>query len=228
MARLRDIRERIHQPKYDTLVKGLGVSSIQANSRLFGTANVCNLDFTNLEQPGQLSSDATFVLKALRCAMYFQGLNDAAFTNAYGSNIAALTGVVANNTRAHDLYQLVAYSTVFTLVVGTKPMITAPLWYIPAGGGITGHSTENSRQTLTNGVASQEAILKLAKDIPITVRQAFTIQVQIFPYTRIGTGVGAGGAAISADIDTLLYLNQFDGLKEIQLHIDGVETRDVQ
>jgi len=227
MARLRDIRERIHQPKYDTLLKGLGVSNVGANSRLFGTANVGNLDFTNLEQPGQLSSDATFVLKALRCAMYFQGLNDPAFTAIYGS-IAALTGVVATNVRAQDLYQMVAYSTIFTLVVGTKPMLTAPLWYIPAGGGITGFSTENARQTLNNGVASQEAILKLAKDIPITVRQGFSIQVQIFPYARIGNGVGAGGAAISADIDVLTQLNQFDGLKLMQLHIDGVETRDVQ
>lgn len=228
MARLRDIRERIHQPKYDTLIKGLGVSNVGANSRLFGTANVGDLDRTNLDQPGQLSSDSTFVLKALRCAMYFQGLNDPAFTAAYGTNVAATTGVVATNVRAHDLYQLVAYSTVFTLVIGTKPMLTAPLWYIPAGGGITGFSTENARQTLTNGVASQEAILKLAKDIPITVRQAFSIQVQIFPYVRIGTGVGAGGVAINQDIDVLLQLNQFDGLKLIQLHIDGVETRDVQ
>lgn len=228
MARLRDIRERIHQPKYDTLVKGLGVSAVGANSRLFGTANVGNLDFTNLEQPGQLSSDATFVLKAMRCAMYFQGLNDAAFTNPYGTAVAALTGVVATNVRAHDIYQILAYSTIFTLVIGTKPMLTAPLWYIPAGGGITGFSTENARQTLTNGVASQEAILKLAKDIPITVRQAFSVQVQVFPYVRIGNGLGAGGAAISADIDTLLLFNQFDGIKLVQVHIDGVETRDVQ
>lgn len=227
MARLRDIRERIHQPKYDTLVKGIGVTSVSATERLFGNANVGQQDLTNLQQPGQLSSDATYVLKALRCAQFFQGLNDAEFTSSYGT-IPAFTNVVATNARAQDLYSIFSYSTVFTLNVGNKPMLIAPLWYIPAGGGITGFSTENSRHTLTNGVASQEAILKLAKDIPITVRQAFDIEVRIYPYQRLNGGLGAGGAAINQNVDTQAFLNQFDGVKLVQLHLDGVETRDVQ
>lgn len=227
MARLRDIRERIHQPKYDTLVKGCAVTNIAATSRLFGNANVGQQDLTNLQQPGQLSSDATYVLKALRCAMFFQGLNDTDFTTAFGT-LPAIAGVQANNSRAQDLYSLMSYSTIFTLNIGNKPMLIAPLWYVPAGGGPSGQSTENSRHVITNGVASQEAILKLAKDIPITVRQAFDIEVRIYPYTRLNGGLSASGVALGADVDTQAYLNQFDGLKLIQMHLDGVETRDVQ
>jgi hypothetical protein len=226
MARLRDIRERVHQPKYDTLVKGIAVTNIAATSRLFGNANVGQQDLTNLQQPGQLSSDATYVLKAMRCAMYFQGLNDAEFSNAYGT-LPALT-TIGTNARAEDLYSIMAYSTIFTLNVGNKPMLIAPLWYIPAGGGITGFTTENSRHALTNGVASQEAILRLAKDIPITVRQAFDVEIRIYPYVRLNGGLNTAGAAIGGDVDTQGCLNQFDGIKLVQLHLDGVETRDVQ
>ena len=48
MARLRDIRERLHQPFFDTLVRGIGTSTIQNNFQLFGNANVGNRALTNL------------------------------------------------------------------------------------------------------------------------------------------------------------------------------------
>jgi hypothetical protein len=40
MARLRDVRERVHQPRYDTLVRGIGRSSVNNGAALFGNANV--------------------------------------------------------------------------------------------------------------------------------------------------------------------------------------------
>jgi hypothetical protein len=104
-------------------------------------------------------------------------------------------------------------------------MMTAPLWYIPAGGGPTGFTTENSRHIITNGDATHQSILKLAKDIPIAARQNFNVGVEFFPFTRLGLGQGG---AIGADLDVLAYLNQFDGIKLVQVHIDGVLTRDVQ
>jgi hypothetical protein len=225
MARLRDIRERIHQPQYDTLVRGIGRSNIQNLQQLFGNANVGNRSLTNLQVAGQLAADATYVLKAVRCAMWFQGLADSEFTDNFG-DIVGLTNVAGSNSRAEDLYMLCAYGSTFTLNVGNKPMLTAPLWYIPAGGGPAGFTTENSRHVITNGAATQEAILKLAKDIPITVRQNFNVQVEFFPYVRLGSA--AGGAAINVDLDPLLYLNQFDGAKLLQVHVDGIITRDVQ
>jgi hypothetical protein len=228
MARLRDIRERVHQPQYDTLVRGIGVSSVTNLFQLFGNANIGDRARTNLQVPGQLAADATYVLKAVRCVMWFQGLNDSEFTAVYNAAITPLAGVVASNSRAEDLYMLMAYGANFTLNVGQKTMLQGPLWYVPAGGGITGFTTENARHVLSNGTASQEAILKLARDIPIATRQNFSIAVEFFPFARIGTGVGAGGVNIGADIDVLLYLNQFDGAKLIQFHLDGIVTRDVQ
>lgn len=51
MARLRDVRERVHQPRYDTLVRGIGRSSVNNGAALFGNANVGNRSFTNLQVP---------------------------------------------------------------------------------------------------------------------------------------------------------------------------------
>jgi hypothetical protein len=160
--------------------------------------------------------------------MWFQGLNDSDFTSNFGSIIGLATetpagGPIGSNSRAEDLYSLCAYGATFTLVVGNKPMLNAPLWYIPAGGGPSGFTTENSRHVITNGLATQEAILKLAKDIPIVVRQNFSVTIDFFPFTR--TGTAANGGTLNVDLDPLLYLNQFDGAKLVQVHLDGVETR---
>jgi len=225
MARLRDVRERVHQPRYDTLVRGVGTSTVTNSTTLFGSANISNRALSNLQVAGQLAADATYILKAVRCVLNFQGLNDVEFTVAFGA-LPAIANSTASNARAEDLYGIVAYGATFTLQVGNKPMLNAPLFYAPAGGGPAGFTTENSRTVITNGVASQESILKLAKDIPIAARQNFAIVVDFFPFSVLG--VGAGGGGINAGIDPLAYLNQFDGLKLVQMHIDGVETRDVQ
>jgi hypothetical protein len=55
------------------------------------------------------------------------------------------------------------------------------------------------------------------------VRQNFNVQVEFFPYARLGTA--ANGNNINVDLDPLLYLNQFDGAKLVQVHVDGIITR---
>lgn len=225
MSRLRDARERVHQPRYDTFVRGIGTSSAVTGAQLFGNANISNRAMSNLQVAGQLAADATYILKSVRCVMTFQGLNDVEFTGAYGT-LPALVNVVADNARAEDLYELVSYGATFTLAVGNKPMLNAPLWYAPAGGGVSGYTTENSRHTISNGLPTQASILKLAKDIAIAARQNFAITLDFFNFARLGPG--AAGGVINSDIDPLAYLNQFDGLKLLQMHIDGVETRDIQ
>lgn len=224
MAKLRGVRERVHQPFFDSLVRGIGITSIANQFQLFGAANVGQPALTNLAIPGVLASDQTYVIKALRCVMYFQSLNDPEFNVAFGS-LPVTVNSLGDNARAEDLYSMCAYGAYFTLTVGTKPMLNGPLWYIPAGGGVSGFTTENSRHVLQNGVPSQEAILKLAKDIHVPARQNFAIQINFFPFTAIGPGQGG---ALSAPISPLDYLNQFDGIKMLQVHIDGVQTRDVQ
>ena len=66
----------------------------------------------------------------------------------------------------------------------------------------------------------------MARDIPIAARQAFSVVIDFFPFTRGPTLAGQGGA-IGADLDPLAYLNQFDGIKLFQCMVDGLETRDV-
>lgn len=218
MAKVKGVRERVHQPFYDTALRGIGITTLQNQFQLFGSANIGQPDRTNLQVPGQLASDATYVCKAVRCLMYFQSLADQVFNTAFGT-LSAITTSTGTNARAEDCYMMAAYGAYFTLAVGNKPMLNGPLWYIPAGGGIAGFTTENSRHALQNGVPSQEAILKLAKDIHVPARQNFSCVLNFFPFAVQGAGQGG---AISTAVSPLDFLNQFDGLKLLQIQIDGV------
>ena len=40
MSRLDGVRERLHQPFFDTLVRGIGISAVNNQTQLFGNANV--------------------------------------------------------------------------------------------------------------------------------------------------------------------------------------------
>ncbi len=224
MPRLDGVRERRHQPFYDTLVRGIGISTVGNQTQLFGNANVGNRALTNLAVAGVLASDQTYIIKVLRCALFFQGLDDSEF-GAFGSLTDLEASAAGSNSRAEDLYSLIAYGCYFKLTVGDKPMFAAPLWYVPAGGGPSGFTTENSRHAITNGVASTEAIMKLGKEIHVPARQNFNVEIEFFPFPRLGAGQTA---AYNADLSPLDYLNQFDGLKLIQFHVDGIQTRDVQ
>jgi hypothetical protein len=104
MPRLHGVRERRHQPIWDTLVRSTGAPAtpIQPQTLLFGNANVGNLALTNLQVAGQLASDQTYVILALRCWLYFDGTNDRAF------------------------YQQVTSQLYFSLQLGDKPQFIAP------------------------------------------------------------------------------------------------------
>lgn len=224
MPKLLGVRERQHQPIFDTLVRGIGITTVPNLQQLFGNANVGQRDLTNLAVAGQLASDQTYVVKAIRCSMYFQSLNDPEF-GAFGALPAINANTTGTNSRAEDLYKLMAYGAFLNFIVGEKTQFFSPLWYFPAGGGISGFTTENSRHELTNGVPSQEAIMLLAKDIHVPARQNIAVTVEFFPFAVQGAGQGG---AIPAALDPLAYLNQFDGIKNIQVHLDGIRTRDVQ
>lgn len=228
MSKLKNMRERVHQPFYDTLVRGQGTTAIANQFQLFGSANIGNPALTNMQQAAQFPSDNTVIVKAIRCAMYFQATNDDEFNVAFGA-LPAITGALADNARALDMYSQMAYGGYFTFIVGNKPMINAPLWYAPAGGGISAWSTatgNGGRNVASNGLPSHEAILKLAKDIQVVARQNIALVVNFFPFPVLGTG--AGGATISAAVSPLDELNAFDGIKDVQFILDGILTRDVQ
>lgn len=104
MPRLHGVKERRHQPFWDTLIRTTGNPApvLQQSQRLFGNANVGQLALTNLQVAGQLASDQTYIILAMRCCLFFDGTN------------------------RRTLYQQVASQLFCTLVLGDKPAFQAP------------------------------------------------------------------------------------------------------
>jgi len=186
MPRLAGVKERRHQPIWDTLVRSTDspTTAIQNSTLLFGNANVGNAALTNLQVAGQLAADQTFVALALRCWLYFNGTN------------------------ARTFYQQVASQLYFSLSLGDKPQFTAPCWYHPAGGGI--HGSDATTAIFNHGMPTQEAILKLARPIIIPVRQNIQVNAQFFPVGSTDVRTLLNNAA--AD-DEMVIMYMIDGLQ---------------
>jgi hypothetical protein len=185
MPRLAGVRERRHQPFWDSLIRTTGVPAapIPPSSRLFGNANVGNLSLTNLQVAGQLASDQTYVILSLRCWLFFDGLN------------------------ARTNYQQVTSQLYFTLNLGDKPQFQAPIWYTPAGGGL--HGFDSTTPIYNLGMPTQESILKLARPIVVPVRQNFNVNMEFFgvgttdALTLLNAGDGTDQKVIMFMIDGL-------------------------
>ena len=189
MPRIANVRERRHQPFWDTLVRTTGnpTTPLQNSTNLFGNSNVGNLALTNLQVAGQLASDQTYVILALRAWLYFNG----------------------TNRRAN--YLRVNSQLYWTLIVGEKPMFQAPCWYFPAGGGTWGFdATAATGSIFNNGEPTQEAILKLARPIVVPVRQNFAVQASFFPMGTVSAldGLNTGATDDEKEIKFVL-----DGLQ---------------
>lgn len=206
-------REELHQIFWDSPVNGIGASNLVNNTALFGAAQIGRTNLTNLKAAGQLPSDQIFAVVSLRSVMAFQSLADAAFP--------AYPTAASSNAQAEDLYTLLIYGSFLRFTVGAKPMLDAPVWNTPAGGGPAGFTTENNRHVITNGLATQEAILRLALPIGIGVRENFDVTLSIYPFAVLGSGY-------TAALDPLATLNAFDGIKFWQVALDGVYQRDIQ
>lgn len=198
MPRLSGVRERQHQPIWDSLIRTTGdpTPPVQAINNLFGNSNVGNLGLTNLQVAGQLAADQTYVILALRAYLFFDGTNQ------------------------RSNYVNVSSQLYFTLTLGDKPVFSAPCWYFPAGGGLWagsggGNVGANTAPLINNGEPGQDHILKLARPIVIPVRQNIQVAAQFFP---IGT----------TNALTLLNTGAADDVKVVQYMIDGLRTRDVQ
>lgn len=187
MPRVHGVRERRHQPFWDTLVRSTGspTNTIAAQNKLFGNSNVGNLALTNLQVAGQLAADQTYVILALRAWLFFDGTN------------------------ARDLYLQTVSQLYFTLTLGDKPQFVAPCWYHPAGGGIYG-SDAGGTAVLNNGYPSQQAILKLARPIIIPVRQNISVSADFF---TVGTTDVLTLINNAATDDQMVIMYLIDGLQ---------------
>ncbi len=186
MPRLAGVRERRHQPFWDTLIRTTGdpTPTLQASTRLFGNANVGNLSLTNLQVAGQLASDQTYVVLAMRAFLFFDGTN------------------------ARENYQGVSSQLYFTLTLGDKPQFVAPCWYFPAGGGVYGSDATDA--VFNNGYPSQSAIMKLARPIILPVRQNFNVNCEFF---AVGATSALNLLNSGATDDQKVILFMLDGLQ---------------
>lgn len=133
---------------------------------------------------GQLASDQTFVVLAMRCWLYFRGTNDEAN------------------------YLLTASQLYFTLVLGDKPQFSAPAWYFPAGGGIWAAGGSDT-MVYNNGNPQGQAIAKLARPVVLPVRQNFYVNAEFFTVgatnalTLLNAGAGDDEKVIMFAVDGL-------------------------
>ncbi len=186
MPRLHGYRERLHQPIWDTLIRTVGDPTTPLNSqtKLFSSGVAGTLAITNMQVSGQLASDQTYVILALRCWMFFDGAN----------------------RRAN--YLNVTSQLFWTLMVGNKPMFQAPCWYYPAGGGVWGFDAATS--IFSNGTPEQSSILKLARPIIVPVRQNFAALADFFSIGTI-SALDLLNDGTSDDVKNIMFM--LDGLQ---------------
>lgn len=187
MPRLMNIKERQHQPMWDVLLRTYGATdpSLQTRTSLFGSTNLGSLARTNMTVAGQLASDQTYVILAMRCYMYFDGTNRRA----------------AYNQTSSQLY--------FTLTLSEKPQFQCPAWYLPQGGGVWGFDSGTS--IFTNGVPDQNSILKLAKPIVVPVRQNIVVIAEFFQLGSLSAITILSTSRDSSDQSVIMFM--IDGIR---------------
>ena len=77
MPKLVGVRERRHQPFYDTLIRVLASTAptptLTQTTKLFSAGtNLSQSEWTNMTTAGALPSDQTFVILAMRCFLWFR------------------------------------------------------------------------------------------------------------------------------------------------------------
>lgn len=207
MAKVLGLREQRVQFFYDTdvITDGAVTSAADPNfavaqKNLFSDARAGNLLRTNLQGPGQLLSDQTFLTFAVRHEVIFYNTDD---TLATGGGLDTIP----------QLAVWTVSTSVFQFQVDTKIEFEGPLSMTPAGGGPWGFVGDSGDALITNGEPAAPSIYVLPLPIAITKRQAIAMIEKKFAW---------GGVDIPAAI------NAFTCGKLIRAYIDGYNTRDVQ
>ena len=214
MAKVLGLREQRVQFFYDTdfITDGVTASTDTANyavaqKNLFSDARAGNLLRTNLQGPGQLLSDQTFLTFAVRHeVMFYAVATDAA--NNRGNDLAA--------GGLDDVSQLSIWTlstSVFQFQVDTKIEFEGPLTMTPAGGGPWGFVADTATPLITNGEPDAPSIYVLPLPIAITKRQAIAMIEKKFAW---------------GNVDIAAAINGYEGGKLLRAYIDGYNTRDVQ
>ena len=242
MAKILNLKERVHQPFRDALVRTAGTftGQLQRQADLFLQTGR-DEGLTNLKSGAQLPNDSSFVMLAARVYLNFR--NSTAHANPDVSisqaNLAAATAI-ANGNNAGDIYDVqrlyyqCAEQIFWTIGSGEKDSLrSVPTWYLPAGGSITGDvGGATDMVHFQNGDATHASILRIARAITITPRQLIRVNASVVPTPTggnaaiFGTTVAANGRDMTSAVESL---NAPDLIhKAVVCVIDGLLARDVQ
>jgi hypothetical protein len=209
MPKIVGVRERRHQPYWDTLIRADYNSNpnpqVAQQTQLFNGTNLGLEFWTNMSIAGAFASDNSYIALAMRCYVQYIG--------PYADIMYALT--------AQQLY--------LQFTVADKPQFQGPAWYFPQGGGIWGlYNPAAPGQTATgfasNGTPQTDATLKFAKPIPIPARQHLKVVANLYDGGSLGTGTSLRTQFFNQ--------NEYEpenpiGHREVKVVIDGLHTRDV-
>jgi len=162
MPSLPGYKEQIHHELFDSLIRGVGASTIQNKTKLFGSGNIGNPALTNMQEGGRLSSEEVFLALSLRFYDQFA------------------TGA---------LYRFIEDGLFFTFNVGNKPMLgPLPILVAPAGGGMYGYDVNAQAHVIGNGSPDWNGVLQLAKPVKIEKHQHFSVDVEFYDFASLDAG----------------------------------------
>jgi hypothetical protein len=253
MAKGSNMRERVHQPFRDTLVRTSGwyASDLQDVTDLFIRAGKPEGE-SNLKQGSVLPSDQSLVILMLRVLLHFvipvrrsaasfsgadiMGQNGDWFVAADGTHDVAAQNILHGNVVGdyHDVYRLYHQASeqlFWEFGAGEKPSLRSmPSSYFPWGGGLCGDVGGcTDLLYFTNGDPGHVSGLRLGRAITLPPRQNITCKatIQRLPNTNsnvFGTNQGSRDMMNLRD-----NLNAVDGVpKTVAAAVDGLFSREVQ
>jgi hypothetical protein len=257
MAKLLNVRERVHQPFRDTLIRTAGLSqgAVQDRTQLFIQSGKNDAE-SNFKIGGVLPSDQSMVVLALRVFLWFrnpiqrgsdvavsggttyaskngdfQFSGPASTWNAAQSNIT-VGSAPASIQDVHRLYWQSSEQLLWSFGTGQKLSFTSmPSSYFPYGGGL--HGSLGGATDLIhwdNGMPSHSGILRLARAILMPPRQNVLCEAVIVSLPDGGNGSTFVTTYAGRNMLSLRdNLNAADlGQKVISFTFDGLFSRDVQ
>jgi hypothetical protein len=252
MAKVVTIRERVHQPFWDSLIRTAGLEQGQLGdiTDLFTNNGARSEANTNLIQGSVLPSDQSHVVLALRVFTWYRNSikridgaagDELALNGDYANLTAWLDGGVAEGQapgQIQDVYRLhwqTEEQLHWDFGTGNKDSITnMPTWYFPTGGGISGDmaGATDLIHWQNTGWDGHAGILRLARAILLPPRQNIICKAKIFALnagasgqaTLFGTTQGSRNMLSLKD-----NLNAIDAVQKVVTFIfDGLYSRDVQ
>lgn len=248
MPKIVTMRERVHQPFFDTLVRTAGLTSgtVQDVNQLFVPNGARTEATTNLPNGSTLPSDQSHVTLALRVFTWFRnpylrvaGQGTSLTKNGDYSLLAPwITGSALGQAPGdiHDVYRLhwqAEEQLHWSFGTGMKQSIeNMPTWYFPAGGGLSGDmaGATDLIHWQNSGYDGHQSILKLARAILLPPRQNLLCSGKIYALSSENQAQTFGTTQGDRNMLSLRdNLNAIDAVqKVITFTFDGLFSRDVQ